>query len=259
MRPGLGALTTDFTTLAEDLASHGYVVVGFDAPYRTTLVVLPDGRVVTRRPEDNPETLPAAERDRLVDRLMALWCADVTFIVDRLEELNRRDPSGRFTGRLDLRWVGVFGHSLGGAVAAQFCHEDSRCKAGIDIDGALHGSVVREGLDRPFMFLLGDHGDPSEPVNRRILGEIQSLYERLPPNGRAWITIRGAHHFSFSDQAFLKSRLVMRLLGRLDPRRGLAITADYVHRFFDTHLKAKSNSLPLGPALLYPEVEIGPR
>jgi len=37
MRAGGGALTTDFTTLGEDLASHGYVVVGFDAPYRTGL------------------------------------------------------------------------------------------------------------------------------------------------------------------------------------------------------------------------------
>jgi len=259
MRPGLGALTTDFTTLAEDLASHGYVVVGFDAPYRTGLVVLPDGRIVRRRPEDNPETLPAAERDRLVERLMALWCADVKFIVDHLEELNRRDPSGRFKGRLDLQRIGLFGHSLGGAVAAQFCHDDHRCKAGIDIDGALHGSVIREGLDRPFMFILSDHGDASDPVSRRILGEIRSLYERLPPNGRTWITLRGAHHFSFGDQALLKSRLVMRLLGRLEARRGLTITADYVHRFFDTHLKATSNPPPLGPTALYPEVEIGPR
>jgi predicted dienelactone hydrolase len=32
LRAGGGALTTDFTTLAEDLASHGYIVVGFDAP-----------------------------------------------------------------------------------------------------------------------------------------------------------------------------------------------------------------------------------
>jgi predicted dienelactone hydrolase len=33
MRAGGGGLTTDYTTLAEDLASHGYIVVGFDAPY----------------------------------------------------------------------------------------------------------------------------------------------------------------------------------------------------------------------------------
>ena len=48
LRAGGSALTTDFTTLAEDLASHGFFVVGFDAPYRSFVVVLPDGRVVGR-------------------------------------------------------------------------------------------------------------------------------------------------------------------------------------------------------------------
>jgi predicted dienelactone hydrolase len=41
MRAGLAALTTDYTTLVEDLASHGYAVVGFDAPYRSFVVVFP--------------------------------------------------------------------------------------------------------------------------------------------------------------------------------------------------------------------------
>ena len=35
LRPGGAAPTMDYTSLAEDLASHGYVVVGFDAPYRS--------------------------------------------------------------------------------------------------------------------------------------------------------------------------------------------------------------------------------
>lgn len=93
LRAGLGALTTSYTTLAEDIASHGYVVVGFDAPYRTSIVVFADG--------------------------------------------------------LDLQKIGVVGHSLGGATAAQFCHEDARCGAGIDMDGALHGSVIEEDSSGP--------------------------------------------------------------------------------------------------------------
>ena len=54
MRGGHSALTTDCTTLAEDLASHGYVVVGFDAPYRTFVIVLPNGTVIARSPENTP-------------------------------------------------------------------------------------------------------------------------------------------------------------------------------------------------------------
>ena len=35
------------------------------------------------------------------------------------------NTSGKFTGRLDMTLVGVFGHSFGGAQAAQFCSQDS--------------------------------------------------------------------------------------------------------------------------------------
>lgn len=41
MRGGASAEVINYTTLAEDLASYGYVAVGFDAPYRTSTVVFP--------------------------------------------------------------------------------------------------------------------------------------------------------------------------------------------------------------------------
>src|SRR5436189_6374973 len=55
MRGGASAAAWSYSTLAEDLSSHGYVVVGFDAAYRTSGVVFPDGRVMRRIPENNPE------------------------------------------------------------------------------------------------------------------------------------------------------------------------------------------------------------
>jgi hypothetical protein len=51
MRPGGSSLTAEYAVLAEDLASHGYVVVGFDAPFRTQVVALQDGRVIARTPK----------------------------------------------------------------------------------------------------------------------------------------------------------------------------------------------------------------
>lgn len=246
MRAGGGALTTDFTTLAEDLASHGYFVVGFDAPYRTRVVVFPDGRVVQRTSAENPETLPSADQVRLINKLLPMWTGDTQFVVDQLGRLNAADPSGRFTGRLDMRRIGMFGHSFGGATALQFCHDDSRCKAGIDIDGAPEGSVVRETLTQPFLFLLSDHGDLSAAEPRSVMAGIESIYDRLP-NGRLLLFIRGANHFSFSDQILLKSHYLVGLLqllqGGLDARRGLKITTAYVHTFFDVYLKGAPASL----------------
>jgi hypothetical protein len=55
MRAGASLEVANYATLAEDLASHGYIVVGFDAPYRTGVVVFPDGRTMRRTPENNPE------------------------------------------------------------------------------------------------------------------------------------------------------------------------------------------------------------
>jgi hypothetical protein len=89
---GGSALTTDFTTLAEDLASHGFIVVGFDAPYRSFVVVLPDGRVVARSPAANVEDASGNLADPVIGKLLAMWTSDTAFAVDQLQRLNH-DPS----------------------------------------------------------------------------------------------------------------------------------------------------------------------
>jgi dienelactone hydrolase len=265
MRAGASAEIWKYSTLAEDLASHGYIVVGFDAPYRTNAVVFPDGRVRRRTPENNAELCEGqapAQQELCVSRVMTAWTSDIGFVLDRLERLNGSDSSGKFTGRLDMTRVGVFGHSFGGATAAQFCHDDSRCKAGIDVDGAPFGSVVREGMDKPFLFLLSDHSHESGAESDRILANIQSIYDRLPAEGRLRIAIRGADHFLFSDDgALLKSHIVMgalRMVGILgiDGRRQLAVTAYCVHSFFDAYLKGAGDSRLRISSPLFPEIEV---
>src|SRR5438105_4509869 len=263
MRGGASSGVTNYSTLAEDLASHGYVVVGFDAPYRTSLVVFPDGRTFARTPENNPELFSGKEFTRLANKLLAAWTADIAFVLDRLEQLNASDASGKFTHRLDMTRVGVFGHSFGGAQALQFCHDDSRCKAGIDIDGAPIGSVIKTGVQTPFMFLLSDHGDVSSAAeDRQIMSNIQSIYDRLPPDGRLRIMIRGANHFTFSDDgALVKSRLVrglLRMFGKLgiDGRRQLAVTTYCVHTFFDAYLEnGRASRLNL-LSPIFPEIQV---
>ena len=265
MRAGASAEVWNYSTLAEDLASHGYVVVGFDAPYRTNVVVFPDGRVMRRTPENNPELCESqeqAQQTQCVNKVLTAWIGDIAFVLDRLLQLNSSDASGKFKGRLDLARVGVFGHSFGGATAAQFCHDDSRCKAGIDVDGQPFGSVIHEGLRQPFMFLMGDHSRESDPESRQIMANIQSIYDRLPADWRLHVKISGANHFLFSDDgALLKSHIVMRTLRALgvvgiDGRRQLAVTVYCVHSFFDAYLKGTSVSRLNLSSPLYPEIHI---
>lgn len=265
MRAGASLEIWNYSTLAEDLASQGYVVVGIDAPYRAFVLAFPDGRVIRRLPENNPELCigrVGEEQARCVNRILTAWTSDIGYVLDRLGQLNKSDPSGKFTGRLDMTRVGVFGHSFGGAQAAQFCSQDSRCKAGIDVDGSLHGSVIQSGIPTPFMFLGSSEGDFSSSAEvRQIEADIRSVYDRLPPNGRLRVSIRGANHFTFSDDgALLRSqafRWVLHRIGKLgiDGRRQLVITAYCVHTFFDTYLKQAGNAPPEIAFRLYPELQ----
>lgn len=265
LRAGASSEVVNYSTLAEDLASHGYIVVGLDAPYRTGVVVFPDGRVVRRVPANNPENcleLGGAEQAGCITRLLTAWTADMSFVLDRLARLNAGDPSGKFTGRLDLDRIGVLGHSFGGAQALQFCHDDPRCKAGVNLDGAPFGSVVREGLHQPFLFVLTDQIHSSGPETSQVLADIQSIYDSLPEGARWRILIRGSNHFLFSDDgALLKSHIVMRTLRLcgivgIDGRRQLAVTSYCVRRFFDQYLKAEGGPHFGIPSPAYPEIEV---
>jgi predicted dienelactone hydrolase len=264
-RAGASLEIANYSTLTEDLASHGYVVVGIDAPYRTGIVAFPDGRVVKRADENNPERCLEKEgegRERCVDRIISAWDSDIGYVLDRLAQLNASDPSGKLTGKLDLTRVGIFGHSFGGAQATQFCSQDPRCRAGLDVDGAPHGSVIQSGIPHPFMFLLGDHRHEPEDETRQVATDIQSVYGRIPANERLYVTIRGANHFSFSDDgAMLKSHLVrgvLRGIGVLgmDGERQLAVTASCLRTFFDAYLKQSSVSAPNLASPLYPEIQL---
>jgi dienelactone hydrolase len=263
LRAGGGALSSDYTTLAEDLASHGYIVVSFDAPYRTVITAFPDGRVALRAAGGDFDRMPSSATQHLVTQLMSAWIADFKFVLDQLQELNANDLTGRFKGKFDMQKVGIAGHSLGGATAAQFCHDDPRCTAGIDIDGMPFGNVIQDGLHQPFFFLMSDHSKESGSEPQTVERNIESIYDHVPEGKRWGMTIAGANHFTFSDQMFTKSPILMFFLrragvmGSLEKRRGLAITGACVHTFFDVYLKgAPADEMKSLPAL-YPELKMG--
>jgi dienelactone hydrolase len=265
MRAGASSEVVNYTSLAEDLASHGYVVVGIDAPYRTGVVALPDGRVVERRPENNPELClekTGREQTACANKILTAWTADIGFVIDRLTRLNASDESGKFAGRLDMARVGIFGHSFGGAQAAQFCSQDSRCRAGIDIDGAPVGNVIQSGIHQPFMFLLSAQVESSEAESKQVKADIRSIYDRLPADGRFFVEILGANHFTFNDDgALLKSGIVLRalrLLGvlRIEGGRQLAVTSFCLRSFFDVYLKGEGVRTLKITSPQYPEIKI---
>lgn len=245
IKSGLGALTTDYTTIAEDLASNGYVVVGADAPYSSSVVVFSGGRVINDNIKGNPGiAAPSLDRDRRLNDLVTMWTDDTRFILDKLEEINTRDSSNLLYHHLNLKKVGVFGHSMGGAAAFRFCFADPRCKAGVSIDGTPFGTVNENKLSKPFMFLMAETAGTRDSTSVQIKTNIDTIYSQLPES-KVWINLKGAKHFNFTDQALIKERFIARKygdLGTIGERRGLQITASCLRTFFDKNLKGISNA-----------------
>lgn len=252
--PGLGNIPTQYTTLLEDLASHGYVIFAITPTYSSDAVVFPDGRVVEATPagkldtNENPQTA--------ANQLVMVWSQDVIFVMNQLDRLNTA-PGNMWSQRLDLARLGVFGHSFGGATAAQVCHLDARCKAGINIDGDLAGDVVQTGLTKPFMVIQHDMGSCSDSNCRSFQLDIQAILRTVPRGASYHISIKDTEHFNFTDYAVHFSPLlhVLGLLGSIDGQRGLQITRAYVRAFFDTYLNSAPSPLLQGSASAYPEVQ----
>ena len=128
----------------------------------------------------------------------------------------------------------------------------------MDIDGMPFGNVIQEGAAQPFFFLMSDHtSDFSTAEGRQVLADIHSVCDHSK-SGHA-VMIRGANHFTFTDQMVTKSSYFINvfLLVTRGPSalRGLAITRAYVHTFFDVYLKGAPVSELAKLRQSFPEVQ----
>ena len=165
--PSWSGIRTESTFQIEQLASHGYIVIGIDHTYSARITIFPDGRIARRRFTGDIDfsSAEAVERFRkTANEQVGLRAQDARFVLDAFERLNASDPDGLLTGRLDLARVGIFGFSLGGGVAAEACSLDSRFKVGVDMDGLIAGEVAMQGTIAPFFFMLAG-ADPIDQIN----------------------------------------------------------------------------------------------
>jgi predicted dienelactone hydrolase len=251
------------TFQVEELASHGYIVVGIDHTYVSAGTVFPDGRAV-----------PAHRLDHFTEDwlrpFLVEWVADARFVLDQLSRINSSDPEGTFTGRLDLTKVGYFGHSFGGAAAAQTLSVDRRFKAGINMDGFPFGNAHVRGVKQPFMHLQSDRS--LADVSEEELASMNMTRQKLQQYSDEWdkrmfkicnhgniLRIRGTKHFDFSDcPLWTPLTSWIGFTGKISTKRIHHIINVYTLAFFDKYLQGKESALPSGPSSKYPEIEFRP-
>ncbi|MEV4290699.1 alpha/beta hydrolase [Nonomuraea bangladeshensis] len=241
LSPGFTKPMSTLTSLAEDLASRGYVVAGIDHTYENHATTLPGGRVAECLACDS-DSDPGFGAG-----LVAVRAADVSFVLDQLP--------AKWDGadRIDRSRVAMVGQSIGGAGALATMVKDSRVRAGIDMDGTTYARIPKSGFSRPFLFL----GSP-----QHVPGGRDTSWERdwkLLTGWKRWLVLAGAEHQSFTDGPLLSGALgVTPASGVLPAARAAELTRTYVAAFLDRHLKGERQPLLDQPSARYPEVTFCP-
>ncbi|NKI20203.1 acetylhydrolase [Paenibacillus dendritiformis] len=269
---GMGTSRLLHTSQAEQLASHGYMVVAPDHTYHTMATAFPDGRVSGFEEPFSPSGFYDAAPSAGV-----IWSQDVDFLIDQLELFHDGTISSPFQGKIDLNRIGMMGHSFGGAAAFEAIYSNPRVKAGINMDGALYNAEDKGTLPKPFLFMEAEdfmeRKRQIEQINETISDEeLKKMYltrdmlrglkkeydliDRVAQQGATLLTVEGAAHYNFTDFPLFSDLLrYTGMAGDMKAERGVDIIHHYALDFFNRHLKGTGGELLKGPSAEYPEVK----
>jgi len=259
----------------EELASYGYMVFSISHHYECKFSSYPDGRFIyidmnslrfqkimgeMTDPKANELILKMFNASNDKERLQVFeettkaiptallegpkyWAEDISFFIDKLNEMNNEDKN--FKRKIDLDRIGVFGMSLGGIASCEVSMSDKRVKACINIDGGIYGSILRNEIQVPAMFLN----------SKRYLG-YGNLFSGKSKMDCYSLSVRNSDHYNFSDYSIYPVPSVIPLLGSIEGGKVIEIMNVMVLNFFDKYLKEKHNIDLIKKAELFSEIEI---
>jgi dienelactone hydrolase len=252
-----------YSSITEDLASHGYAVIGINHTYDAPVTVFKDGSVlpVSQRfmEEINSRSISLQESFGFRSQAANTKLEDIIFVTNELENLDKENP---IANHLDTGRIGVFGHSLGGNAALEFCLIDSRCKCAVNMDGAIWTNVGAMGTSKPSMILAADHPEFREPCDllvkshvfpsiewceaeRKLLwdGWKRIMETAIPAYG---FTIENSKHVNFVDVQFVPLSAdspFKAVMGSIDPYTMSQTVREYLLAFFNKYVKGMTNRL----------------
>jgi predicted dienelactone hydrolase len=227
---GLGGSRDGYEYLGHHWASHGYVSVHVQH--------LGSDDAVWKGSEQPVQDLAraAADRGNAVERPN-----DVSFALDRVTALNR--DATPLKGRLDLRAIGMAGHSFGAwttlAVAGQMLGPrqqsslaDPRVKAAIEMSAPVPQNAdldrVYAKINMPVLHMTGTLDD--SPIGDTKAAERRVPFDHIPAPGQYLVIFQGGDHMIFAGQRRNASK------GEKDPRfRDLILQGTTA--FWDAYLK----------------------
>jgi len=265
---GLGVLRANYTTIAEELASQGYVFALVESPLAGCMM-RPDGKLVqeTTNRLDDP-----AEHRAAIDA----WTLDVRFVLDRLAAKEGASILSAVGATIDWKRVAAIGHSSGGLVAMQLAGVDERVRAAVDLDGGLVtpdreplARCAADGAKRPSLLLRSKPlYDDADFARRGITREdwekrgapTKAALEAFSAASKAPFVVAavaGTGHLSFSDAPFVMPDTITRFGGKpIDPARGRWEITTAVRTFLEDAFADRAGGAFTAALKDLPEIEI---
>jgi len=227
-----------YTSLIEDIVSHGFIVASINHPFIAGITVFPDGRTI------------GVSRESTGNLGIRSIVDDSKFVLDILTDMNSNDD--KYKGHLDLSNVGMYGHSFGGAATTICCFEDSRFKAGLTLDGVVYTDYITGEIDKPILMMYAESRFSNDTID-------QYFWEKCV-NDAYQITVKGSSHYGYTDIGILLDHFVPLIpaeplgFGSINAKRLVNITKSFEIAFFEAYLKNMSNEPIFELSNLFDEV-----
>jgi dienelactone hydrolase len=244
----------------QELASHGYIVCSIDHPYHAFMTKQEDGKTIIANMNFINSAMAATNGDisaeetyKLQKEWMKLRTGDMAFVLDYIRKTAASNNADVVYKSMDLERIGLFGHSLGGATAAQIGRTDKDIDAVAVIDGTMLGEITgfENGKDvvttaaypKPIMNFYNEEHYKDALADKEAYPNMVASKNAVDSYQ---VVIKGSGHMNFTDLAIISPFLSKMLggLGDVDSRYCIEMIDEDLLKFFDKYLKSSKIEIP---------------
>jgi predicted dienelactone hydrolase len=199
---GLGGSREGSSYLGKHWAARGYVAVFLQHPGSDTGVWK----------DEAPRRRMQAMRQAASAQNFLLRVKDVPAVLDQLDHWHKTEGHA-LAGRLDLRKVGMAGHSFGAVTTQAVSGQMTERGKALFTDARIAAAVImspsspRRGtpeaafgkVSLPWMLMTGTKD--TAPIGEADMESRLAVFPALPPGGKYELVLFGAEHSAFTDRA----------------------------------------------------------
>jgi pimeloyl-ACP methyl ester carboxylesterase len=250
--PGLTESRLMYGAILAAVASSGFTVIGVDHTYAPNAVEFPDGELAIGNQAQRFNGSAPDAVYKAMQSMMPVQAADLNNVLEAAQA-GQLPGLPQYTDELK---VGIFGHSLGAALAAYVLANDTRYVSGVNYDGPLSRETGNPGFNKPYLALGEEY----------LLTGNDTSWDDLWSHLTGWkseFAINGTQHETFMDMPFVAKTLNLRermnateydtKYGRIDGGRAFEVLWRYTTRFFAFTMKGARPEFLQSNSDLYPE------